>query len=539
VPLVSVVTPVFDQAAHLPRAKASLHAQTWPDWEHVVVDDGSTVPVPGATVRFEENRGLGAALNAGLDAARGDVIAYLPADDVLFRDHLATLVELLEGGEARLAGTACEPAGERLQLVQVAHRRTAERWLERGELESDDLGRLFLGRLGTPARSPAVTCGWTPHPRQRHRVFLAAHDGGLNTFRRRYRARGPLHFAPSDGAEVDEAARYARFRDSPAPRDGLRVLLAGELAYNPERILVLEARGCDLLGRWIDDPLGFMTVGPLPFGHVRDVEGDAWRAERPDVIYALLNWRAVPLAHSLLGRGVPLVFHFKEAPQRSLERGEWPLLADLVGRADAVVLSSAEERDWFEAALPGRLDPARTAVLDGDLPKREWLDAPRSPRTGGTVLLGRPYGFDAALLEGLSARGIAVHRPRVAPEDWVSALSRYDAGWLHPVPAANGGDLHAVRWDDLNLPARLPTLLAAGLPLVVPRGDGLHAARRVAEETGAGVVYDDLDDLAAQLADAEGMARRREAAWAAREAFTFDAHADRLLALLERVAGGG
>jgi hypothetical protein len=51
------------------------------------------------------------------------------------------------------------------------------------------------------------------------------------------------------------------------------------------------------------------------------------------------------------------------------------------------------------------------------------------------------------------------------------------------------------------------------------------------------VLYEDLDDLAAQLRDQTAMAARRDAAWRAREQLTFDHHADRLLGILEQAAG--
>ena len=510
--------PVFGTDG-MERALASLRAQTVTDWELVVVDDGSpdAVEVADALVlRHAENRGLGAALNTGLDHAAGDVVAYLPVDDVWPPDHLATLL-----GDP-------PPAGPGDRLAAVAHPRTQARWPERDEIETDDM----VGAWCEDGDSPlSLNPACRSEPGARTAALRPSRDGGPATFRRRYRVRGPLRIH-ADGHElVDERRRYAPFADAPPPAPGgLRVLLAGELAYNPERILALEARGVTMSGLWIDDPLGFMTVGPLPFGHVRDVELDTWRDARPDVVYALLNWRAVPLAHRLLGQGVPLVFHFKEAPQRSIERGEWPLLAEVVERADAVVLSSPEERDWFVAALPGRLDPERLHVMDGDLPKREWLDAQPAAEHDPlrTVLLGRPYGFSAELLDGLAARGIAVEpRTDVEPADWVSELSRYGAGWLHPGEPSE--------WDVLNLPARIPTLVAAGLPLIVPKPPpgAIHAAARLASELGCGVLYSDLDDLAAQLED---LTTKRAAAWAAREQLTFDHHADRLLAILEAAA---
>ncbi len=606
--------PAYGQAAFLPRAVSSLLAQELAHWELLVVDDGSPDDVSAALAAFMsdprvslhrlvENRGLGAALNVGLAAASAPLIAYLPCDDVFYPDHLTTLMGLLDDGHGEeasptprpgagasptlgpliLAHTACEPRDEQLQLVQLMHHRTPDRWVERDELESDDLEVLFLHRLRRRGRvigTDKATCGWTQHPGQRHRAIREASDGGLNVFRSRYRVGVPLRLRSSEGWSVDEVSRYARFRSAPAAgsataklRAGgqsnptqetghqadsaptrssatLRILLAGELAFNPERVVALQERGHELMGYWIDNPLGFNTVGPLPFGEIADLHSiEDIRRARPDVIYALLNWRSVPLAHALLEArtGVPLVFHYKEAPQRSIARGEWPLLADVVTRADAVVLSSPEERDWFDAALPGRLDPERTLVLDGDLPKREWLEGDRSPRLSArdgrvhTVLLGRPYGFSEGMRRGLADHGVELHvhsgARAVEPADWVSVLSRYDAGWLHPVRAGNGGDIRRTTWDDLNLPARIPTLVAAGLPLILPRNEAteIHAAQSLAQSLGVAVLYEDLEDLAGQLGDDDAMTALRQAAWARREELTFDAHADELLTLFRAV----
>ncbi|MDQ3900046.1 MAG: hypothetical protein M3319_06195, partial [Actinomycetota bacterium] len=97
------------------------------------------------------------------------------------------------------------------------------------------------------------------------------------------------------------------------------------------------------------DGLGTHTVGPLPFGHVSDLPATGWhaavRALRPDVIYALLNWRAVPFAREVLAAelDVPFVWHFKEAPQRCLHRGTWPAVGHLLAIAD-----------WLGMALPTR-----------------------------------------------------------------------------------------------------------------------------------------------------------------------------------------
>src|SRR5437016_12951967 len=63
----------------LAEAVASVRAQTWNDWEHLIVDDGSfsVGDVEGATVVHVTHRGLGPARNVGVDAAEGDAIALL------------------------------------------------------------------------------------------------------------------------------------------------------------------------------------------------------------------------------------------------------------------------------------------------------------------------------------------------------------------------------------------------------------------------------------------------------------------------------
>ena len=150
----------------------------------------------------------------------------------------------------------------------------------------------------------------------------------------------------------------------------------------------LEERGHRLLGLWTDDGLGAHTVGPLPFGHVTDVPSvEAARDLDVDVVYALLNWRAVPLAARVLRElpHLPFVFHFKEAPQACVRCGTWPELAALCEGADEVLLATEEERSWLDLALPGRLDPARTGVLDGEL-----------VATGGRVLSVVATGSDFA-----------------------------------------------------------------------------------------------------------------------------------------------
>jgi hypothetical protein len=601
VPRVSVIMPTYDQDAFLPAAVASLLAQTMRDWELVVVDDGSpgdTVSALGGAladprVRLEvlsTNAGLGAALNRGLAITTGGLVAYLPSDDLFHAGHLASLAAALDARPDAVAACAgirhhetqtarAGIAGEPLQLVQVMHRRTGDRWTERSELTTDDLDRMLWSRLlrhGGIVETGRVTCEWVSHPAQRHRA-LREPSGGLNAYRSRYRVEQPLRLQSTVGHLHDEVAQYRRLRERPptppAP-DGLRILLVGELAHNPERILALEERGHALFGLWTDTPTWFNTVGPLPFGHVVDIPRDGWRAAvrrlRPDVIYALLNWHAVPFAHEVLRArlGIPFVWHFKEGPFFCRERGTWPQLVDLHVESDGQIYASAELRDWFAALVPATRDRL-SLVLDGDLPRADWLAGDRSPLRSTsdgevhTVITGRPMGPEPAFVAELATNGVHVHlygekvqvqmrswvdevrrlapghlhlHRQVGPDRWVSEFSRYDAGWLHDFRSENGGDLCAATWDDLNLPARMGTLAAAGVPMIQrDNGPSAVATQTLARRLDVGVFFGDAEELAVRLRDRERMDRLRETVWRRRSTFTFDAHADALVAFLRTV----
>ncbi len=95
---VSVVLPMYNRAAYVAEAIASVYAQTSPVADVVVVDDGSTdesvavverVARPGLSIVRQSNRGIGAARNRGIAAATGDWIAFIDSDDLWEPDKLA------------------------------------------------------------------------------------------------------------------------------------------------------------------------------------------------------------------------------------------------------------------------------------------------------------------------------------------------------------------------------------------------------------------------------------------------------------------
>jgi glycosyltransferase involved in cell wall biosynthesis len=104
-PLVTIVTPVYNAARWLPETIATVLAQTLPDWEQILVDDGSTDDsreiIKAAAAKDSRFRllctagrkGPSMARNLALDAAQGRFIAFLDADDVWHPEKLARSVE--------------------------------------------------------------------------------------------------------------------------------------------------------------------------------------------------------------------------------------------------------------------------------------------------------------------------------------------------------------------------------------------------------------------------------------------------------------
>lgn len=130
-PSVSVVIPCFNDGKFLPEAVASVTDLRRDDVELVVVDDGSTdehtlgaldrLRARGVCVLRQENRGLAAARNAGVRAARAELILPLDSDNRIREPYLTTAVSMLaEDPRAGIVYGDAEYFGERTGPWRVA-----------------------------------------------------------------------------------------------------------------------------------------------------------------------------------------------------------------------------------------------------------------------------------------------------------------------------------------------------------------------------------------------------------------------------------
>lgn len=106
-PLVSVIVPVYNAEAYLPECVDSIRAQTYPNWEMILIDDGSTdrsgqiceeLAFKDTRIRVihQKNSGVSAARNAGLDAAAGGYVCFVDGDDWVMETMVEESIAVME-----------------------------------------------------------------------------------------------------------------------------------------------------------------------------------------------------------------------------------------------------------------------------------------------------------------------------------------------------------------------------------------------------------------------------------------------------------
>jgi hypothetical protein len=257
--LVSILVNNWNYAGYVGAAIDSALAQTHPQVEVIVVDDGSTDASREVIARYadrvrvieQENAGQPAAGAAGLAAARGDIVMFLDADDLLFPGAAARVSSAWREG--------CSKVQFRLSLVGPDGRHTgaADPPLSAAMPQGDLVAHIDrFGRYETPVTSGnayprALVEQLFPIPGDFHNI-----DGYLNTVcpfygpvisleeeLGAYRQHGDNRWAASSGMDAPLLRRKVhhdlikeRFAERTAAATG-RVIAAGSAMRNPMHVL--------------------------------------------------------------------------------------------------------------------------------------------------------------------------------------------------------------------------------------------------------------------------------------------------------------
>jgi len=201
-PLVSVVIPAYNAETYIAAAVESVLAQTFRDFELIVVDDGSSDSTASRLAAYEgalrcirqANSGVSRARNNGVEASRGRLVAFLDADDVWLPAKLEKQTRLLESRtDCRTCYTAAIVADAALRPIAVDRRPegavTAHNLLLRGNIVPAGGSAILCERellVGTGGFDPnlSLCADWDMWLRLLTRSRFAAVDDPLVVYRR-------------------------------------------------------------------------------------------------------------------------------------------------------------------------------------------------------------------------------------------------------------------------------------------------------------------------------------------------------------------
>jgi len=122
--IVSIITPMFNSIKYIENTIISVQAQTYQNWEMIIIDDGSTddsVKIVKSFLEEDErinliclrdNKGSAVARNEGIKAAVGRYIAFLDSDDIWMQEKLEKQIQFMDGHKAPLSFTAYRKINE-------------------------------------------------------------------------------------------------------------------------------------------------------------------------------------------------------------------------------------------------------------------------------------------------------------------------------------------------------------------------------------------------------------------------------------------
>ncbi len=144
--------PAYNAGAYVGLAIESVLAQTYPHWELIVVNDGSTDETAAVLARYsdprikqlrQENSGEAAARNTALGQMQGEIVAFLDADDLFLPHHLQVTRDALhahaECDGVYTDGFTCDQRGRRLQTLSSRRRGPFEGWIFEEMVRASDV----------------------------------------------------------------------------------------------------------------------------------------------------------------------------------------------------------------------------------------------------------------------------------------------------------------------------------------------------------------------------------------------------------------
>ena len=142
-PLVSIITPSFNQAAYLEETIKSVISQDYPNIEYIVIDGGSTDGSVDVIKKYqgriafwvsEQDKGQTDAINKGFAKATGDILAWINSDDTYNPKAVGEAVKfLMENPDVAMVYADCDFINERGEVIgKFASRQTDYQKLRRG-----------------------------------------------------------------------------------------------------------------------------------------------------------------------------------------------------------------------------------------------------------------------------------------------------------------------------------------------------------------------------------------------------------------------
>lgn len=166
-PRVSIIIPTYNCARYIGRALDSVCAQTYKDYEILVVDDGSTDDTKDVVMQYgrkvaylyQQNRGVSAARNHAISQASGELLAYLDADDMWYAEKLEKQVAFLDTHhECGMIHSEISVIDEQDAIIHVSFNQETKRPVPQGHCVQDMLKRSHIQTLTVVERRDCFDC---------------------------------------------------------------------------------------------------------------------------------------------------------------------------------------------------------------------------------------------------------------------------------------------------------------------------------------------------------------------------------------------